>query len=321
MTLRDRLSPYPALLPYREFRLDAGQGHVIHVEECGNPQGQPAIVIHGGPGGGSNPTMRRYHDPQRYRIILFDQRGCGRSTPHASTENNTTQHLIADMELIRTTLAIERWQLFGGSWGSTLALAYAEAYPQHVASMILRGIFLLTKAELSWFYQEGCSFIYPEAFADFQKPVAPADRGDMIAAYQTLLKNQDAAVRLAAAKAWSVWEGRTLSLMPEAGRIERFAADSYALAFASIENHYFVNHGFFNEDGALLRNASRLCDIPGVIVHGRYDVVTPVRSAFLLHQAWPQSDLRIVADAGHAMTEPGITHELVKATRQYSDLA
>lgn len=321
MTLRDRLGLYPALAPYREHRLAVGMGHVIHVEECGNPNGLPALIVHGGPGGGSNPTMRRYHDPDLYRIILFDQRGCGRSTPHASLDHNTTLDLIADIEVIRTTLGLSRWQLFGGSWGSTLALAYAQTHPERVAALVLRGIFLLTQAELRWFYQEGCSFIFPEAFGDFQHLVPLAERGDMIAAYHRMLTGEDEDLRLAAAKAWSVWEGRTLSLMPEAGRIERFAADSYALAFARIENHYFVNRGFFARDGELLENAGRIRAIPGAIIHGRYDVVTPVSSAVRLHAAWPRSDLRIVADAGHAMTEPGIAHELVRATRQFASFA
>jgi proline iminopeptidase len=318
MTVRDRLDLYPPLAPYREHRLAVGSGHILHVEECGNPNGQPALIIHGGPGGGSNPTMRRYHNPDRYRIVLFDQRGCGRSTPNASLDNNTTADLVADIECIRNELAIERLQLFGGSWGSTLALAYAEAYPEHVSAMILRGIFLLTKAELGWFYQDGCSWIYPEAFAEFQRIIPLEERGDMIAAYHRRLTSKDPSVRLAAARAWSIWEGTTLSLIPEPDRVARFGADSYALAFARIESHYFVNAGFFRRDGELLLEARRLKGISGVIVHGRYDVVTPVKSAVLLNQAWPESDLRIVADAGHAMTEPGIVHELIRATRKFA---
>lgn len=318
MILRDRHGLYPPLMPYREHRLAVGNGHVIHVEECGNPSGLPVLVVHGGPGGGSNPTMRRYHDPVLYRIILFDQRGCGRSTPHAGLDHNTTPELIADMEIIRATLGIERWQLFGGSWGSTLSLAYAQTYPERVTALILRGIFLLTDPELKWFYQNGCSWIYPEAFAEYQSLIPEAERGNMIAAYHRRLVGSDAGQQLAAAKAWSIWEGRTLSLIAEPDRIERFAADSYALAFARIECHYFINRGFFAHEGELLLNASRIAGIPGVIVHGRYDVVTPVQSAVRLHQAWPKSQLRIVPDAGHAMTEPGITHELIRATRQFA---
>lgn len=318
MSMHDRLGLYPPLQPFREHWLDVGEGHVVYVEESGNPKGKPVLVVHGGPGGGSNPTMRRYHDPHRYRIVLFDQRGCGRSTPKASLRHNTTQHLLADMELIRQTLGIDRWQLFGGSWGSTLALAYAEAHPGRVFELILRGIFLLTKAELAWFYQDGCSWIFPEAFADFMRPIRPEERGDMIGAYHRLLTGADQRARLEAAKAWSVWEGTTLSLIPEPDRVQRFAADDYALTFASIESHYFTNGGFFARDGELLLEAGRLAGIPGTIVHGRYDVVTPVRSAVSLHQAWPSSELRIVADAGHAMTEPGLAHELIRATRAYS---
>lgn len=321
MTIRDRLGLYPPLQPYRERQLDVGNGHVVHVEECGSPEGKPVLIVHGGPGGGSNPTMRRYHDPARYRIILFDQRGCGRSTPNASLDHNTTHDLIADMERIRVELGTARWQLFGGSWGSTLSLAYAEAHPSRVSAMILRGIFLVTTAELRWFYQDGCSWIYPEAFADFQRPIPEAERGDMIGAYHRRLTGHDASRRIEAARAWSIWEGTTLSLILEPERVQRFGADSYALAFARIESHYFINGGFFAGDGELLIEAGRLAGIPGIIVHGRYDVVTPIKSAVLLNQAWSGSELRIVPDAGHSMTEPGIVHELIRATRHFSGAA
>jgi proline iminopeptidase len=313
----ERLVPYPELEPFRTGMLDVGDGHRMYFEECGNPHGQPAVLVHGGPGGGSNPTMRRFHDPQHYRIILFDQRGCGRSTPHASLDSNTTWHLVADMERLREHLGIARWQLLGGSWGSTLALAYAETHPERVSQLILRGVFLLRRAELLWFYQEGCSWLFPEAFAAYQSLIAPADRGDMIAAYHKLVTGEDAALRLAAAKAWSVWEGSTLSLLPDPERIKRFGADEYALAFARIECHYFVNGGFFETDGQLLANAGSIQDIPGTIVHGRYDACTPVKSAWDLKQAWSKADLRIVPDAGHTMTEPGIAHELIAATLRY----
>lgn len=317
MTVHERLALYPALEPYRTGMLDVGDGHTVYFEECGNPQGEPALLVHGGPGGGSNPTMRRFHDPNHYRIILFDQRGCGRSTPNASLEANTTWHLVADMERLREHLEIEHWQLFGGSWGSTLALAYAETHPQRVASLILRGIFLVRRAELEWFYQEGCSWIYPDAFAPYQQVIPPAERGDMIAAYYRRLTDPDTQVRLTAAKAWSVWEASTLSLLQDAERIRHFGADAYAIAFARIECHYFVNGGFFASDDQLLADAGRLRDIPGTIVHGRYDVVTPVKNAWDLKRAWPTAELRIVADAGHAMSEPGIAHELVSATRRH----
>lgn len=319
MTIRDRLDLYPPLTPYRETRLPVGGGHTLYIEECGNPNGQPVIILHGGPGGGCNPTMRRFHDPDRYRIVLFDQRGCGRSTPNASLEHNTTHDLVADMERIRVRLGIERWQLFGGSWGSTLAIAYAETHPEHVTAMVLRGIFLLTQAELRWFYQDGCSWLFPEAFAEFQRSIPRDERDDMIGAYHRRLTSEDLSVRLAAARAWSIWEGTTLSLIPEADRVARFGADSYALAFARIESHYFVNAGFFDRDGELLLEAQRLKGIPGVIAHGRYDVVTPVRNAVMLAKAWGNADLRIVPDAGHAMTEPGIVHELIRATRKFAN--
>jgi proline iminopeptidase len=319
MSLRERYGLYPAIEPFRAGRLDVGGGHEIYFEECGNPAGLPALVLHGGPGGGSNPTMRRYHDPSRYRIILFDQRGCGQSVPHASIDENTTWHLVTDMERLRGHLGIERWQLFGGSWGSTLALAYAETHPERVSSLILRGIFLLRRAELDWFYQAGCSWIFPEAWEAFEREIPPAERDDMIGAYYKRLRDPDPNVQLAAATAWSVWEGTTLSLLEDPERIKRFAVQSYALAFARIECHYFINGGFFRQDGELLANASRLAAIPGTIVHGRYDVVTPVRNAWELKKAWPGAELRIVPDAGHAMTEPGIVHELIAATRHHGN--
>lgn len=317
MTVHERLTLYPPIEPFRTGTLDVGDGHTIYYEECGNPNGQPVVLVHGGPGGGSNPTMRRFHDPSHYRIILFDQRGCGRSTPNASLEANTTWHLVADMELLRQTLGIERWQIFGGSWGSTLALTYAETHPGRVTGLILRGIFLVRWAELEWFYQEGCSWIYPDAFTAFQAPIPLEERGDMIAAYYRRLTDPSQQVRLTAAKAWSVWEGSTLSLMQDPERIRQFGADAYAIAFARIECHYFVNGGFFERDDQLIANAGRLAGIPGTIVHGRYDVVTPLKNAWDLKQVWPEADLRIVVDAGHAMSEPGIAHELVSATRKH----
>ncbi len=321
MNLRERLNFYPPADPYRQGRLDVGDGHLIYFEECGNPSGEPALIVHGGPGGGCNAAMRRYHDPAHYRIVLFDQRGCGRSLPHASLDANTTWHLVRDMERLRTHLGIERWQLVGGSWGSTLSLAYAETHPERVSSLILRGIFLLTRAEVAWFYQEGCSWLFPDAYEAFQKPIPAEERGDMVGAYHRRLMGDDAAVRLEAAQAWSVWEGTTLSLLQDPDRVRLFAAESYALAFARIECHYFVNEGFFDRDGFLLAHAHRLSGIPGTIIHGRYDVVTPLRNAWSLKSAWPSVDLRIVPDAGHAMTEPGIVHEIVSATRRHARLA
>lgn len=308
---------YPPLEPFRDFRVAVGGGHVLHVEECGNPGGQPVLIVHGGPGGGTNPTMRRFHDPSHYRIVLFDQRGCGRSTPNASLHENTTAHLISDMEAIRAHLGIDTWQLFGGSWGSTLSLAYAEQHPSRVSGLILRGIFLLTRAELQWFYQDGCGSIHPEAFAAFRSLIPPGEQGDLIGAYHKRLTCPNPQIRMQAARAWSTWEGTVLSVLPDTLRVKRFCADSYALAFARIESHYFTNGGFFPRDGELLLEAHRLNGIPGIVVHGRYDVVTPLESAWKLHQAWRSSQLRIVETAGHAMTEPGIVNELVCATRAF----
>jgi proline iminopeptidase len=306
---------YPPIEPYAQGRLAVTNGHRIYWEECGNPAGEVAVVVHGGPGGGSNPTMRRLHDPSRYRIILFDQRGCGRSTPHASLEHNSTWDLISDMEQVRRLRNVERWQVFGGSWGSTLALAYAEQYPERVNSLILRGIFLLRQKELDWFYKAGCSWIYPDAFSAFLAALPEAERGDPIPAYYKRLTSPDISVQAAAAKAWSLWEASTMSLVQDDERLRSFGSDAYAIAFARIECHYFTNKGFFECDGQLLRDIGRIRHIPGIIVHGRYDCVTPLANAWDLHQAWPESVLRIVPDAGHAMTEPGITHELVRATR------
>jgi proline iminopeptidase len=317
MSARERLVLYPPIEPYRSARLDVGQGHQIYFEECGNPHGKPVVIVHGGPGGGCNPAMRRYHDADRYRIVLFDQRGCGRSLPHASLEANTTWDLVDDMERLRVHLNIDRWQLFGGSWGSTLALAYAETHPARVSDLILRGIFLLRREELRWFYQAGCGWLFPEAFEEFKKVIPPAERGDMIAAYYRRLTHPDRTVQIEAARAWSIWEGSTLSLTQDPERIRQFAADNYAIAFARIECHYFVNSGFFDRDDQLLADAHRIRHLPCTIVHGRYDVVTPVKSAWDLCRVWPEAQLRIVGDAGHAMTEPGIVHELVDATRRH----
>jgi proline iminopeptidase len=318
MNDEQRLQLYPPLEPYMHGRLPVSGGHEIYFEQCGNPGGTPVLTVHGGPGGGSNPTMRRCHDPSRYRIILFDQRGCGRSEPNASLEANTTWDLVADMERLRLHLGIERWQLFGGSWGSTLALAYAETHPERVTALILRGIFLLRRSELLWFYQQGASWIFPDAFEAYEEQIPPAERADMIAAYYKRLTHPDRQVRVAAARAWSVWEASTLSLIEDAERIRQFANEAYALTFARIECHYFINRGFFARDGELLERAERIARIPGVIVHGRYDVCTPVRNAWDLKRAWPIADLRIVPDAGHALVEPGIVHELIGATRRFS---
>ncbi len=316
----ERQSLFAAIEPYRTGRLAVSALHDIYFEECGNPAGKPVLMVHGGPGGGANATMRRYHDPRRYRIILFDQRGCGRSTPYASLQENTTWHLVADMEMLRDHLGIERWQICGGSWGSTLGLAYAQTHPHRVSELILRGIFTLRRAELQWFYQEGCNWIFPDAFKAYQKPIPPEERGDMIAAYHKRLTGEDPVAQMEAARAWSIWEGATLSLLHDDARIAAFGNAAYALAFARIECHYFVNKGFFTRDDQLIADAHKIRDIPGVIVHGRYDVVTPLRSAWDLKQAWPEADLRIAPLAGHAMTEPGIIHEIIAASERFADL-
>jgi len=312
-------SLYPAIEPFDTGRLKVSDLHEIYYEQCGNPKGKPIVFLHGGPGGGIVPEYRQFHDPSAYRIVLFDQRGSGKSTPYASLVDNTTQHLVADMEQLRAHLDIDRWQVFGGSWGSTLSLAYAEKHPDRVTELVLRGIFTLRRSELEWFYQEGSSWIFPDAFADYLRVIPEDERSDMIAAYHRRLTSPDPDVQIEAARAWSAWEGKTLSLLPDADRVRRFSEDHYALAFARIECHYFVNRGFFASDDQLIADAHRLSDIPGIIVHGRYDVVTPVKIAFDLARNWPRAKLRVVPDAGHAMTEPGIVHELVAATKAFAD--
>lgn len=310
-----RLGMHPPIEPFRRGRLAVGDGHEIYFEQSGNAAGLPVLIVHGGPGGGTNPTMRRFHDPSRYNIILCDQRGAGQSTPHAHLAHNTTAHLIQDMERLRRLLKVERWQLFGGSWGSTLALLYAEAYPEHVDSLILRSIFLMRDAELTWFYKSGANWLYPDAYAHFIGHLTPADRDNPIEAYYRLLTHDDPAVQVLAARHWSRWEGSTLSLLPEPDRLKLFEVDRYALAFARIECHYFKHRGFLASDNQILENIGRMAHLPGHIVHGRYDVVTPIRVAFDLHGAWPKSQFTIVPDAGHAMTEPGMVDALVRATR------
>ena len=309
-----RRALYPDVEPYASGSLQVSPLHNIYWEQCGNPRGKPVVFLHGGPGAGCNAKSRRFFDPARYRIVLFDQRGCGRSTPHAELTDNTTWHLVADIERLREHLGIDRWQVFGGSWGSTLALAYAETHPDRVSELVLRGIFMLRRWELEWFYQKGCDAIYPDAWEGYLAAIPPVERGDLMGAYYRRLTSPDPAVRLVAAKAWSVWEGGTSFLLPSADYIASTGSDEFALAFARIECHYFVHGGFFDADDQLLRDAHRLRAIPAVIVQGRYDVVCPIRSAWDLHRAWPEADLRIVAEAGHSALEPGITHELVAAT-------
>lgn len=310
---------FPPTQPFTTGKLSVSDLHEIYFEVSGAPDGKPAIVCHGGPGGGSMPSMRRYFDPAKYKIILFDQRGCGRSTPHAELEDNTTWRLIEDMEKLRTHLGIERWQVFGGSWGSTLALAYAQTHSERVTELVLRGIFTLRRAELQWFYQEGASWIFPDAWSEFAAPVPEADRGDFISAYYKILTGDDEALKLRAAKAWSAWEGKTVSLLPSEDRIQSFSSDAFALAFARIECHYFYNGGFFDRDDQVLHNIDRIRDIPAVIVQGRYDICTPMKTAWDLHERWPEADLKIIDDAGHAASEPGIIDALVQATNAFAD--
>ncbi len=305
---------YPPIEPFRIHRLRVSDLHELYVEESGNPNGAPVIFLHGGPGGGTSPKHRRFFDPRKYRIILFDQRGCGQSTPYAEVRENTTWDLVADIERIRHHLGVERWQVFGGSWGSTLALAYAEKHPQQVSSLVLRGIFLLREWELRWFYQEGASRIFPEAFAAFRDFIPESERGDLAAAYAKRLFSDDPAVNLPAAKAWSIWEGSASKLLPDESFTSGYGQDATTLAFARIECHYFMHKGWLEGEDQLLRDAPKLKGIPGVIVQGRYDIVCPAQNAWDLHQAWPDSELVIVPDAGHSATEWGVSKALVAAT-------
>jgi len=308
---------YPEIEPYDHGMLDVGDGHRVYWELCGNPRGKPVVFLHGGPGGGCSPAQRRLFDPEKYRILLFDQRGCGRSTPYACLEANTTWHLVADIERLREMLDVEKWLVFGGSWGSTLALAYAETHPARVSELVLRGIFTLRRAELLWYYQEGASWMFPDKWERFIAPIPVEERGDLMAAYRRRLTHEDPAVQREAAKAWSLWEGETITLLPNQAYTDQFGGEHYALAFARIENHYFVNGGFF-EEGQLIRDAHRLRSIPGVIVQGRYDVATPPATAWDLHKAWPEARFIMVPDAGHAFTEPGILHHLIEATDAFA---
>ncbi|MGA7538133.1 MAG: prolyl aminopeptidase [Steroidobacteraceae bacterium] len=317
--VRPRLA-YPPVKPYRTGFLRVSELHEIYFEECGNQSGKPAVFLHGGPGGGTDPKMRRFFDPKRYRIVLLDQRGCGKSRPHASLIDNTTWHLVADLERLREHLGIERWLVFGGSWGSTLALAYAETHPERVTELVLRGIFMLRRWELEWFYQNpgGTGALYPDLWEHYVAPIPEGERGDMIRAYYARLTSEDAQVRTRAAKAWSVWEGATSYLRTSPDVIAQFEEDRYAEAFARIECHYFINRGFFRTDSQLLDDVHRIRHIPAVIVQGRYDVVCPMKSAWDLHRAWPEADLRVVPDAGHSAFERGNRHELLMATDRFA---
>ncbi|MFC4531756.1 prolyl aminopeptidase [Sphaerisporangium dianthi] len=310
---------YPPLEPYDSGMLDVGHGDHVYWEVCGNPAGKPVVMVHGGPGGGCTPVHRRQFDPEAYRIVLFDQRNCGRSVPHASDpavslKHNTTWNLVADMERLREHLGIDRWQVFGGSWGSALSLAYAQTHPGRVTELVLRGIFTLRRLELRWFYQEGASLVYPDLWEAYVAPIPEDERTDLIAAFHARLNDLDPAVRVPAARAWSVWEGSTITLRPDPAIITAHSDDDYAVAFSRIECHYFVNNGFFYDDQQLLRDVDKIRHIPCVIVQGRYDMCTPARTAWDLHRAWPEAEFHMVGDAGHAYSEPGILDRLITAT-------
>ncbi len=301
---------HPPIDPFNQFRLPVSALHTLYVEEVGAPNGRPVIVLHGGPGGGCSPAMRRFFDPAIFRAVLFDQRGCGRSRPSAVVEENDTWSLIDDIERIRLRLGVERWTVFGGSWGATLALLYAQAHPSRVEALVLRGVFLLRRREIDWFYNGGAAQFFPELWEQFCAPIPEAERGDMVAAYNRRLFSDDAAVQTAAARSWSRWEGATAALRSEGRRIIG-ENDAHVRAFARIENHYFANGGFLRSDDQILADAHRLRGIPGVIVQGRYDMICPPISAYELHRAWPDSRLRMITDAGHALSEPGISAALV----------
>ncbi|GAA4023273.1 prolyl aminopeptidase [Sphingomonas swuensis] len=318
--MTERRTLYPPIEPYRSGMLEVGDGHSLYWELCGNPQGKPVVFLHGGPGGGASPAHRQQFDPARYHILVFDQRGCGRSTPFASLEANTTWHLVEDIERLRTqVMDCERWQVFGGSWGSTLSLAYAQTYPERVTELILRGIFLFDQHEVDWLYEEGgASQVYPDGWDEFVAPIPEEERGDMMAAYHRRLTSDDEAVQLEAAKAWSKWEGVTVTLLPDPAVIEEFTEPAKAIAVARIENHYMRAGGWL-EEGQLLRGVEKIRHIPGVIVQGRHDMCTPPKAAWELHKAWPEATLHIVPDGGHLYSEPGVLDQLVRATDRFAD--
>ena len=315
--LEDLRALYPPLEPFDHGHLAVDDHHRIYYEQCGNPEGKPVVFIHGGPGGGAGEDYRRFFDPKAYRIVLFDQRGCKRSTPYASLQDNTTWHLVSDIEQIREHLGIDRWQVFGGSWGSTLGLAYAQKHPDRVTELVLRGIFMLRRKELLWFYQQGASQLFPDAWEQYLEPIPEVQRGDLMSAYYRQLTSDDEAVRVRAARAWSIWEGTTSHLHVDPAKIAETGADEFAVAFARIECHYFNHGGFFEVEDQLLRDVDKVRQIPTVVVQGRYDVVCPARSAWDLYRAWPESELIMVDDAGHSAFEPGIRSELIKATDRF----
>jgi proline iminopeptidase len=318
MDTQQRRTLYPAIEPYKSGQLEVGDGHSLYWELCGNPAGKPVVFLHGGPGSGASPDHRRQFDPDAYNILVFDQRGCGRSTPHASLEANTTWDLVEDIERLREMVGVDRWMVFGGSWGSTLSLAYAQTYPGRVTELVLRGIFLFDQSEVDWLYtQGGASALYPEGWDAFVGLIPEEERGDLVEAYRKRLTSDDAAVQLAAAKAWSTWEGLTVTLLPNPEMLEAFTEDKHAISIARIENHYMANLGWL-EDGQLLRGTEKLRGIPAVIVQGRHDCCTPPQAAWALKKAWPEVDLQIVPDGGHLYNEPGILDGLIRATDRFA---
>jgi proline iminopeptidase len=310
---------YPPRQPYNEGELKVSDIHTIHFEESGNPEGKPIVLLHGGPGGGCPPFYRQYFDQKKWRLVMFDQRGCGQSKPHAELQENTTWDLVNDIEKLREYLNIHQWVVFGGSWGSTLSLAYSQTHPDRCKGLILRGIFMLRQKEIRWFYQEGASYIFPDAWEEYVKPIPINERDDLLTAYYQRLTSPDAQIRLEAARAWSIWEGSTSRLFPDLDLKQRFGIDAFAEAFARIECHYFINKGFIDPEDKLLLNIDRIRKIPAVIVQGRYDVVCPMISAWELHRAWPEAEFIVVADAGHSMSEPGIRTCLMEATDKFAD--
>jgi proline iminopeptidase len=304
---------FPEIKPYKRHQLKVSDIHELYVDEAGNPNGLPVLFVHGGPGSACDASSRRFYDPSKYRIITFDQRGCGRSTPHSSLEENTTQVLIEDIEKIRQYLEVEQFVLFGGSWGSTLSLLYAQRYPQHVHAMVLRGIFLCRQVDLDWLYRDGANRIFPDNWDEFQRAIPESERGDLVEAYYKRLTGEDELARMAAAKAWSAWEGNCSKLRPSAEAMAKFTKPHNAMALSRIETHYFMNKGFI-EENQILKNMDAVKDIPGTIIHGRYDIVCPLDNAYLLHHHWPASELHIVRDAGHSASEPGNVDALIRAT-------
>ena len=319
MPASTRRTLYPEIQPYQTGQLDVGDGHNLYWELSGNPNGKPVVFLHGGPGGGSSPEHRRQFNPEKYKILVFDQRGCGKSTPYASLQANTTWDLVEDIEKLRTQVAkVDKWQVFGGSWGSTLSLAYAQKYPERTTELVLRGIFLFDQSEIDWMYKEGgASCIYPDKWEEFFAPIPEAERGELVQAYQKRLTSDDADEQLRAAKAWSKWEGDIVTLLPSPATVEHFTTPEVAVAVARIENHYMANHGWL-EEGQLLRDASKLKGIPGVIVQGRHDSCTPPVSAWKLKQVWPEAELNIVPDGGHLFSEPGVLDGLIRATDRFA---